>query len=260
MPVTDARARGGVDGTSTIAYAIGGLLPIVIGAAMVGARGEVDNTNVALVLVLVVVGTAAFGGRGPAALSAVIAAVSYEFFFTKPFESLRIASANDVETTLILLAIGLAVGQLAVHARRTRREVTRGRDELASMRRMAERVAAGASDKELIAVAVAELTDLMSLIGCRFETVPTGPPLPELERSGRIESPYRRVGPDGELALPPLGVRLPVVGGGHQIGSLVLEPDPMVGVTLESRLVAVALADQLGAALEARGRQNATRS
>ncbi len=74
---------------------------------MVGVRGEIDSTNVALVLVLVVVATAAFGGRGPAALSAVVAAISYEFFFTRPFDSLRINRADDVETTLILLAIAL---------------------------------------------------------------------------------------------------------------------------------------------------------
>ena len=62
------------------------------------------------------------------------------------------------------------------------------------------------------------MTALLSLVGCRFEVEATGPALPVLERSGRIESPYRRVGPDGELALPPLGVRLPVVGDGHQVG------------------------------------------
>ncbi|MGZ4688653.1 MAG: DUF4118 domain-containing protein [Acidimicrobiia bacterium] len=240
------------DRPSTIAYAIGGLLPIAVAGAIVGLRSEIDTTNVALVLVLCVVGTAAFGGRGPAALSAVIAAVSYEFFFTKPYYSLRINSADDVETTLILLAIGLAVGQLAVHARHTRRDASRGRDEIASMRRVAERAAGGASDQELIDLVVAELTSLLSLVGCRFEVEATGPVLPVLERSGRIESPYRRVGPDGELALPPLGVRLPVVGGGRQLGSIVLDPDPVVGVTLEARVVAVALADQLGAALASR--------
>ncbi|MGZ6942909.1 MAG: DUF4118 domain-containing protein [Acidimicrobiia bacterium] len=240
------------DRPSTIAYAIGGLLPIAVAGAIVGLRSEIDTTNVALVLVLCVVGTAAFGGRGPAALSAVIAAVSYEFFFTKPYYSLRINSADDVETTLILLAIGLAVGQLAVHARHTRRDASRGRDEIASMRRVAERAAGGASDQDLIDLVVAELTSLLSLVGCRFEVEATGPVLPVLERSGRIESPYRRVGPDGELALPPLGVRLPVVGGGRQLGSIVLDPDPVVGVTLEARVVAVALADQLGAALASR--------
>ena len=238
---------------ATIAYTLGELAPIAVAAALVAVRGEIDTTNVALVLVFVVVVTAAFGGRGPAAFSAVLAAISYEFFFTRPFNSLRINRADDVETTLILLAIGLSVGQLAVHARQTRRDASRGQDELASMRRMAERDAAGASAAELTDLAAEELTRLLSLLGCRFETEASGPVLPVLERSGRIESPYRRVGADGELALPPLGVRLPVVGGGHQLGAMVLDPDPAVGVTLEARVVAVALADQLGAALAARG-------
>ena len=123
------------------------------------------------------------------------------------------------------------------------------------MRRVAERVAAGAGDRELIDLTVEEMTGLMTLVACRFEVEATGPVLPVLERSGRIEASYRRVGGDGELALPPLGVRLPVVGDGHQIGSLVLDPDPSVGVSLEARLVAVALADQLGAALSHGGRQ-----
>lgn len=90
-----------------------------------------------------------------------------------PFDSLRINRVDDLETTLILLAIGLAVGQLAVHAHRSRREVSRGRDELASMRRMAERVASGANDQELIEVVTTELTTLMDLIGCRFEVAET---------------------------------------------------------------------------------------
>jgi hypothetical protein len=237
------------DRPSSIAYALGGLLPIAVAGAMVALRGDVDRANVALVLVLVVVGVAAIGGRGPAALCALLSAASWEFFFTRPYYSLRIDSADDVETTLILLLIGLAVGQLAVSARHSKEAATRGTDEITSMRRMAERVAAGARREDVIALAVSEITALLSLVGCRFETEATGPVLPVLERSGRIEAQYRRVGAGGELALPALGVRLPVVGGGRQVGSLVLEPDPAAGVTLEARLVAVAIADQLGAAL-----------
>jgi hypothetical protein len=234
---------------STFAYAVGGLAPIAISGTMVALRDEVDRANVALLLVLVVVGVAAVGGRGPAALCALISAMSWEFFFTKPHNSLRIDSADDVETTVILLLIGLAVGQVAVYARRSKEAATRGSDEITSMRKMAERIAAGASRQELIDLAVSEITALLSLVGCRFETVATGPVLPILERSGRIEAPLRRVGAGGELTLPALGVRLPVVGNGRQVGSLVLEPDPAAGVTLEARLVAVAIADQLGAAL-----------
>jgi hypothetical protein len=239
------------DRPSAIAYAVGGLLPIAVAGAMVGLRDELDTTNVALVLVLIVVGTGAVGGRGPAALSAVISAVSFLFFFTEPYYSLRVDESNDVETVLILLAIGLAVGQLAVSAQRSRRQVRRGRDELTSMRLVAERVAAGASRDELVALVVTELHDLLGLVGCRFEPGTSGSDLPLLERTGRIETGYRYVDAAGELALPPMGVRLPVVGGGAEIGSLYLDPDPHLGVTVEARLVAVALADQLGAALAA---------
>jgi hypothetical protein len=237
---------------SPIAYALGGLLPIAVAGAMVGFRDELDSTNVALVLVLIVVGTGAVGGRGPAALSAVITALAFEFFFTEPYYSLRIDEANDVETFVILLAIGLAVGQIAVAAQRRKREVRRGRDELTSMRRVAERAAAGAPGDELVGLVVKELRDLLGLVGCRFEAGAAVSDLPVLERSGRVETSYRRVGPDGELALPPMGVRLPVVGDGVELGSLLLEPDPRAGVSLEVRVVAVALADQLGAALAAR--------
>jgi hypothetical protein len=42
-----------------------------------------------------------------------------------------------------------------------------------------------------------------------------------------------------------------VLGRGQTFGRLVLEPDPNVGVSIEERVVAVALSDQLGAALAA---------
>jgi hypothetical protein len=58
---------------------------------------------------------------------------------------------------------------------------------------------------------------------------------------------HRLVG--GEFALPTEGVELVVVGGGRQLGRFVLTPRPDVGVSLDRRVVAVALADQLGAAL-----------
>jgi len=44
-------------------------------------------------------------------------------------------------------------------------------------------------------------------------------------------------------------VALPVVGAGRSLGRFVLIPTPGVGVSKERRLSAVALADQVGAAL-----------
>ncbi len=51
-----------------------------------------------------------------------------------------------------------------------------------------------------------------------------------------------------------LAHELPVVGEGREIARFVLEPDPERGVSLEERVVAVAMADQLGAVLAAHER------
>ena len=51
------------------------------------------------------------------------------------------------------------------------------------------------------------------------------------------------------LELPKEGIALPVLGRGEEVGRFVLEPTPGVGASLEERVVAVALADQVGAAL-----------
>ena len=57
--------------------------------------------------------------------------------------------------------------------------------------------------------------------------------------------------PPIEFALPAEGVELLVLGRGRELGRFVLEPDPNEGASLEERIVAVALSDQLGAALAA---------
>ena len=56
-------------------------------------------------------------------------------------------------------------------------------------------------------------------------------------------------GPDSGFALPADGAELPVLGRGNVLGRFVLVPEPDTTVTLEQRVVAVAIADQVGAAL-----------
>jgi hypothetical protein len=51
--------------------------------------------------------------------------------------------------------------------------------------------------------------------------------------------------------LPALGAEIPVAARGQTFGRFVLVPDTSVGVSIEERIVAVALVDQLGAALAA---------
>jgi Domain of unknown function (DUF4118) len=242
-------ARAPLDRDLTIpGYVIGGLGPIAVAAALVPLREEIDNTNLALALVVVVVLAAAAGGRGAGALGAVIAAVSYDFFLTRPYLSLTIDSADDVETTIFLLIVGLIVGEIVVRFRRTRRRAERGASEVARLHRVAELAAGGAPVDELERAVEAELVGLLQLRECFFERAPVGRPLPRLERNGAISGVTTRRFSGDELTLPP-EVELPVLGRGRQLGRFVLVSSPTEGASLEERTVAVALSDQLGAVL-----------
>ncbi len=228
--------------------ALAGLGPIVVAALLVTVRGELVNVNVALVLVVVVVLAAVSGGRSAGALAAVMAALSYEFFFTKPYLSLRISDGEDALTTILLLVIGLVVGEMVVIGRRSRQAAGQAQEGIARLHRVAELGAGGARADDLIVAVEDELEALLELESCTYEVAPFGAPLARLERNGAVASSVRHL-VDGEFALPAEGVEIPVVGAGRQLGRLVLAPKPDVGISLERRVVAVALADQLGAAL-----------
>ncbi len=65
-----------------------------------------------------VVGVAAPGHRAAGVLAAASAAVWFDFFLTVPYERFSITRRADIETTVLLLAIGVAVTEIAVRGRR----------------------------------------------------------------------------------------------------------------------------------------------
>ena len=222
--------------------------PIAVAAALVSVRGSVGNTNVALALVLVVLAAALTGGRTAGAVAAFSSVLAFDFFHTRPYLSLTIDSSDDLITTLLLLPIGLLVGTVAAKARHARREAAASHDQMHRVHRVAELTARGETATVVLEQAQAELTALLGLAACRFDAPPYDIDLPVLERSGAILTDRHRYTLDG-FELPPDGVSLPVLARGRPVGRFVLVPTPGTGVSLERRIVAVALADQAGAAL-----------
>jgi K+-sensing histidine kinase KdpD len=221
---------------------------LLVAGALVPFRDDLANANVVLVYVLVVVLGAAVGTRWSGALTAIVAAMSYDFFFTRPYQSLKIENANDVETTVLLLAIGLVVAELVAFTRRHRAHAATRGDEIQMLRRTAELVASGASSDQVLTVVRDELVELLSLVECRYEAAPFASTLPRVERTGAVDGEHRRW-ISGEFTLPDLGAEIPVAARGTTFGRLVLIPDLSHGVSIEERIVAIALVDQLGAAL-----------
>jgi Domain of unknown function (DUF4118) len=246
------------DGRKLVGLAAGGLSPIVVALVLVPFRDDIDNANLALLLVLVVVLAAVVGDRAAAVLAAITGTMALDFFLTRPYTSMRIDSVDDVETVIIFLAVGVLVGEVAARGRRFRRERERAADAIARVHRVAARIAEGGpldSDGRLRAVVdevVRELGALLQLHDCWIEFAPFQWPLPRLERSGAIETSEHQWS-SGGFMLPEYGLALPVLQAGTEVARLVLMGDPGVSVTLEERVVAVALADQLGSALAMAG-------
>jgi len=239
--------------SSGIDVALGGLAPILVAAALVAVRGHVANTNVALILAVVVVTAGAVGGRVAGLIAGLTAAASFDFFHTRPYLSLLIHDGDDVEMTILLLVLGLVAGQLAWRAGVAARQRDGGRGGLDQIRRLADQVAQGQESADVIATARAQLVELFQLVDCQFEAAPFHDrlELPNLERNGVVAHRRYRMHPGGDLEveLPAEGIGLPVLSRGQIVGRFILDFPPGAGATLEQRIVAIALADQVGASL-----------
>ncbi|HSO94910.1 MAG TPA: DUF4118 domain-containing protein [Acidimicrobiia bacterium] len=232
-------------GWSGLASAVLG--PVAIAAALIPVRGDLQASSIALVLVLTVVLAATIGGRSGGAISALVAAVSFDFLFTRPYYSFSISNGHDVETVVLLLAVGLAVGEIVARSRRSRAVAQRRSRENEYLRHVAELGAGGESPGRLVTIVRSELVKILDLESCRFERPPFQTALPQLRHRGvRLETePPDEVGLHNQLELP-------VRAGGRVVGRFVLTMrTDGTGLRLPTanRAFAVALADQLGAAL-----------
>lgn len=231
-------------------------VPAAVGSAALLAtvRSIFDSTNVAMVLMIVVVAVAALGGRAAGMVTAIAAMVSFDFFHTRPYLSFTISSRDDVETTVLLLIAAVFVGTLATWGRSARGRAGASSAEIRRIHRVAEAAVAGGDVATMIAVAEAELCGVLSLRESRFEAQPASGHhvLPRLSRQGSIEDvTHLRYGVGdggrGGFELSAEGVELPVLARGQHIGRFILVPTPGVAVSLEQRMVAVAIADQVAA-------------
>ncbi len=233
--------------------AVGVLGSLVLSVAMLPLRDHLHNDNMALALVLPVLVAGVIGGRWPGAAAAVTAALCFDFFFTKPYLSLRIAGSNDVASFFVLLVVALISAEVGLRARRGGRDAREARADLDRLYRVIELAARGGDIEDVVSSARAELIGLFGLLDCTFESGPTPATMPRLGVRGAIEGSAALITTStAGFLLPPGGVELPVVGRGEEFGRLILFASESVHASLTKRLVAVAIADELGITLATR--------
>ena len=224
--------------------------PFAISLALVPFRDSFANTNAALILVLVIVAVASTGNRVAGVLAALSAAVWFDVFLTQPYERLTITDRADLETTVLLLAVGVGVTELAAWGHRQQAHADRDAGYLDGIRAAAEAVSAGSSSGDLIEEVSRQLTRLLGLRACRFQYGVAGLGRPaRLRDDGQVEwqSAVRDVEHNG---LPTdVDIELLVESGGRLQGRFLLTAGPDTHPSTAQRLVAVTLAAQVGASL-----------
>ena len=93
--------------------AVGLVAAVAVAAALSPLRSHIGQASAALSLVLVVIGAAALGGRIAAAVTSAAAALGFNFFHVPPVHSFHIAATSAVVTSVLMIAVGVAVGELA---------------------------------------------------------------------------------------------------------------------------------------------------
>lgn len=233
-----------------VAVTAGTAGPLALTAVLIPFRSGFANTDAALALILLVVAVAAAGSRMAGYLAAASAAIWFDFFLTKPYERFSINRASDIETTVLLLLIGMAVTEIAVWGRRQQADASRRSGYLAGINDAARAAAAGDSPPTLISQVSGTLVQLLALRSCQFQYGVAGLGQPaRLERTGAVTvgGQARDVQAHG---MPPV-IELLVEGGGRLQGRFLMQAEPSAHPSAEQLMVAASFADQVGGALAA---------
>jgi Domain of unknown function (DUF4118) len=224
---------------------------MAVAVAWIPLRRHGAPVDVALALVVVITATGATGRRGAVAGAAVSAAAGFTFFDTAPYDRFSVARLPDVETAILLVVVGLVTGELAVRVARQRRSDLTRTGDLGRVRDAASLLAAGEELIVMIGSVADELIRLLGVRNCWFAAEPIEPGALCIGRDANLY----RAGGDGPVLRSAYRhsdqLALPVWGQGQILGHFVVEVPAGVTLPRDQLLVAITLADQVGAALYA---------
>ena len=231
--------------------ATGLVAPLVVCLILLPFRDSVSNTSDALLLVLAVVGVASAGDRLAGLLAALSAGLGFDFFLARPYESLAIFSAVDLQTALLLLGVGVAGTEIAYRGKEQQAMARQRLGYLDGVEATAKIAAEGSSSPSALIERVAgQIVQVMGLEKCRFD-YGMGLDYPRLEPDGSIRWRSQSWAVDSFGLPADKDTELVVESGGRFMGRFLLRADPRTRPSRAERMVAAALAAQVGAALGA---------
>ncbi len=121
----------------------------------VALRPWFEPTNLAMLMLLGVVGIASRFSRGPAILASVLAVAGFDFYLVRPYYTFAVSDTEYLLTFAVMLTTGLVVSTLTVRLRR-QAEAARAREERTAALYAMSRDLAAAPDLDAVLKAAAE--------------------------------------------------------------------------------------------------------
>ncbi|HEY0930272.1 MAG TPA: DUF4118 domain-containing protein [Gemmatimonas sp.] len=145
MPMPDIRQQDAHLRSRRTAWALSIVALLVATLALHLVRDALDKAHVALVLLLVVLGGSAAGGRLLGVVLALAGFVVFDVFFLPPFNTLVVADPLDWLVLVVFLATGVVAAQLLTRAQREADQARRRAEEIAALTAQAQTDAAHAA-------------------------------------------------------------------------------------------------------------------
>lgn len=116
------------------------------------ARPWFDQVNIAMLFLAAVVGVALRHGRGPAALASVLSVAAFDFFFVPPRLSFVVSDVQYLLTFLVMLSVGLVIGQLTAGLREQARVAVEREQDARTLYELAREMSAALTSAEIVGI------------------------------------------------------------------------------------------------------------
>jgi two-component system sensor histidine kinase KdpD len=246
----------GSDGTGTALLALGGFGALALALVLIPLREMASASHLAFVFLAWTIVVAELGGRAAALVTALVSALSLNFFLTRPYLTLRMDDPDDIVAFFALAACGLIAALFGRRRQHSEAAVGRAHEALATIRDVVSALERNGGREARLATALDGLRRFAGLQGLALResdgriavvsppgfAAPAGAPTP-LEADSVVAA-----GPTARLALGRRGLRLPEAGGrlslrhgGRAVGSLDvweaeasgLDPDQVVALRVK---------------------------
>jgi len=228
------------------------IAPLLCSAGLAAFRESVTAATAALVLVLIVVAAAATGDRFAGIVAALSSGAWFDVFLTEPRGRLTISDPNDIEVTVLLVLVGVAVTEIALWGHRQQARASRRSGYLDGVLGTSKIIAVPQSSPDALIDHVAhQIIQVLDIDACQF--VPGAGPGPQdasLDHDGFVTGRGNRLNVERDGLPTDEKIGLIVRQGEAVHGQFVLTAATrVVRPSVEQLKVAVLLADQVGAAL-----------